>query len=98
MAELVTASNLELAALDKRVGSNPVPGIQIRPLQLCNRLLLSSIMSQADTALMPRPGNKIHIPLTERHAVQLLGKVKATADMPRPGATGKKASPSTKRN
>ncbi len=29
VAELVDASNLELAALDKRAGSNPVPGIQV---------------------------------------------------------------------
>lgn len=37
------------------------------------------------------PGNKIHIPLSEREAVQLLGKVKPTADMPRPGASPTKA-------
>jgi hypothetical protein len=36
------------------------------------------------------PGNKIHIPLSEREAIRLLGKVKPTADMPRPGASGKK--------
>jgi hypothetical protein len=39
-----------------------------------------------DTVGMPHPGNKIHIPLSEREAVRLLGKVKPTADMPRPGA------------
>jgi hypothetical protein len=37
---------------------------------------------------MPHPGNKIHIPLSERQAVTLLGKVKPT---PRPGAAKKKA-------
>jgi hypothetical protein len=39
---------------------------------------------------MPHPGNKIHIPLPEREAVRLLGKVKPTADMPRPGAQATK--------
>jgi hypothetical protein len=42
-----------------------------------------------DTIHVPHPGNKIHIPLTEREAVRLLGKVKPTADMPRPGASKK---------
>jgi hypothetical protein len=41
-------------------------------------------------ATMPHPGNKIHIPLSEREAVRLLGKVKPTAEMPRPGAQAKK--------
>jgi hypothetical protein len=40
----------------------------------------------SDTGGVPHPGNKIHIPLTEHEAVRLLGKVKPTADMPRPGA------------
>ena len=40
---------------------------------------------------MPHPGNKIHIPLSEREAVRLLGKVKPTAEMPRPGASPAKA-------
>ncbi len=53
-------------------------------------------MRKADTGLMPRPGNKIHIPLPEDEALRLLGKVKPTADMPRPGATGKKAMPPSK--
>jgi len=49
---------------------------------------------------VPHPGNKIHIPLSEREAVRLLGKVKPTADMPRPGAskvksTAKKAKKKT---
>lgn len=41
---------------------------------------------------MPRPGDKIHIPLPEDEAIRLFGKVKPTKDMPRPGAnpTGKK--------
>ncbi|MBV8807993.1 MAG: hypothetical protein JO033_04915 [Acidobacteriaceae bacterium] len=48
---------------------------------------------------VPHPGDKIHIPLTEREAVRLLGKVKPTIDMPRPGATGKpKRAPRKKRN
>ncbi len=39
---------------------------------------------------VPRPGDKIHIPLPEDEALRLLGKVKPTKDMPRPGSTGKK--------
>jgi hypothetical protein len=35
--------------------------------------------------------HNIRIPLTEREAVTLLGRVKPTADMPRPGASPKKA-------
>lgn len=41
---------------------------------------------------VPRPGDKIHIPLPEDEALRLLGKVKPTKDMPRPGATKRKAS------
>jgi hypothetical protein len=44
----------------------------------------------SNTKGVPHPGNKIHIPLSEREAVRLLGKVKPTADMPRPGASAKK--------
>jgi len=33
--------------------------------------------------LMPKPGNKLHIPLPEKEALSLLLKVKPTADMPR---------------
>jgi len=44
---------------------------------------------------MPRPGDKIKIPLSAREAVRLLGKVKPTADMPRPGAS--KAKPKAKK-
>lgn len=40
---------------------------------------------------MPKPGDTIHIPLTEDRAVALLGRVKPTADMPRPGAHPTKA-------
>jgi hypothetical protein len=41
---------------------------------------------------MPRPGDKIHIPLPEEEALRLALQVKPTKDMPRPGAnpTGKK--------
>jgi hypothetical protein len=47
-------------------------------------------MKKSDDNLgVPHPGNKIHIPLSEREAVRLLGKVKPTADMPRPGASNK---------
>jgi hypothetical protein len=35
---------------------------------------------------MPKQGDTIHIPLGEDRAVGLLGKVKPTKDMPRPGA------------
>lgn len=38
---------------------------------------------------MPRPGDKIHIPLPPDDAVIAFMRVKPTADMPRPGATGK---------
>ena len=34
---------------------------------------------------MPKPGNKIHIPLPEKEALSLLLKVKPTAEMPRHG-------------
>lgn len=43
---------------------------------------------------MSKPGDNIRIPLTERQAVRLLGRVKPTAEMPRPGAA--KASPKKK--
>jgi hypothetical protein len=32
---------------------------------------------------MPKPGNKIHIPLPEKQALELLMKVKPTGEMPR---------------
>lgn len=35
---------------------------------------------------MPKNGNKLRISLTEKQALDLLLKVKPTADMPRPGA------------
>jgi hypothetical protein len=34
---------------------------------------------------MPKPGNKIRIPLPEKKALELLLKVKPTAEMPRQG-------------
>lgn len=40
---------------------------------------------------MPKPGNKIRIPLPEKEALPLLLKVKPTADMPRQGAHPPKA-------
>jgi hypothetical protein len=42
--------------------------------------------------IMPKPGDKIHIPISERDALAGLLAVKPTAEMPRPGAnpTGKK--------
>jgi len=40
---------------------------------------------------MPKPGDTIRIPLSEDRAVALLGKVKPTADMPRPGTHPTKA-------
>jgi len=41
---------------------------------------------------MAKPGNRVHIPLSEGEAVTLLGRVKPSADMPRQGAhpTGRK--------
>jgi hypothetical protein len=39
---------------------------------------------------MPKPGDNIHIPLSEREALAGLLKVKPTAEMPRPGANQKK--------
>ena len=38
-----------------------------------------------------RPDKLLHIPLSEREAVSLLGRVKPTADMPRQGAHPTKA-------
>jgi hypothetical protein len=46
---------------------------------------------------MPRPGDKIHIPLPEEEALRLALQVKPTKDMPRPGASGKKAATKPKR-
>ena len=40
---------------------------------------------------MPHPGNKIHIPLPEREADRLPGKVKPAADMPGQGPSPTKA-------
>lgn len=39
---------------------------------------------------MTKPRENIHIPLPEAEALRLAMKVKPTAAMPRPGATGKK--------
>ena len=39
---------------------------------------------------MPKPGNKIRIPLPEKEALSLLLKVKPTADMPRHTQSEKK--------
>lgn len=56
-------------------------------------------MGNRNTEGVPHPGDKIHIPLPEREAVRLLGKVKPAADMPRPGAqpTGTKQKAAKKR-
>jgi hypothetical protein len=40
---------------------------------------------------MPKPGDNIHIPLSEREALAGLLKVKPTEEMPRPGAQAMKA-------
>jgi hypothetical protein len=45
----------------------------------------------SDNRTVPRPGDKIKIPLSEKEAVSLLLRVKPTADMPRPGASKPKA-------
>ena len=42
--------------------------------------------NERDTKGVPRPGNKIRIPLKEDEAVKALLQVKPTKDMPRPGA------------
>lgn len=81
VAELVDAPNLELAALDKRAGSNPAPGIQHN-----HYTSVSRVMKSGDTRGVPRPGDKIHIPLKTDDALRVLLKVKPTKDMPRPGA------------
>ena len=53
---------------------------------------------------MPRPGNRICIPLPERQALDLLLKVKPTADMPprmsgvMPRSAQRKAAPLLRRN
>lgn len=41
--------------------------------------------------------SNIRIPLPENEALRLLGKVKPTAEMPRPGAQATKAKPKRKR-
>ena len=47
---------------------------------------------------MPKPGNKIRIPIPEDEALRLILQVKPTADMPRPGASPvKKPKKGTKR-
>ena len=46
---------------------------------------------------MPKPGNKIRIPLPEDEALRLILQVKPTADMPRPGASPVKPKKSAKR-
>src|SRR6185437_15165105 len=40
---------------------------------------------------VPRPGNNVHIPLSEKDALRALLKVKPTEEMPRPGAANKPA-------
>jgi hypothetical protein len=45
---------------------------------------------------MPKPGNEIRIPLPEKEAVDLLLKVRPTAEMPRPGAQPSKPKRSKK--
>jgi hypothetical protein len=47
---------------------------------------------------MPRTGDNIHIPLKTDEALRLALKVKPTKDMPRPGATGKKAPKQSAKN
>jgi len=42
---------------------------------------------------MPKPGNKIHIPLPEKQALDLLLKVKPTEEMPRHTSNPKKIKP-----
>jgi len=54
-------------------------------------------MSPRHNKNMPRPGDKVHIPLEFDEAVRGLLKVKPTKDMPRPGATGKKAATKPKK-
>lgn len=46
---------------------------------------------------MPKPGGPISIPLSENEAVQLLGRVKPTAEMPRQGAHPTKAAAKPKK-
>ena len=46
---------------------------------------------------VPRKGDAIHIPLSEREAVRLLMQVKPTADMPRQGARKPKKKARAKR-
>jgi len=45
---------------------------------------------------LPKPVTNIHIPLKTNEAIRLLGKVKPTKDMPRPGAQATKAKPKRK--
>jgi hypothetical protein len=47
--------------------------------------------------IVAKPATNIHIPLPTDTAIRLLGKVKPTKDMPRPGAQATKAKPKSKR-
>jgi hypothetical protein len=55
------------------------------------RIHLAVATKLVHTEAVPKPGDSIHIPLSEDRAVALLGKVKPTADMPRPGTHATKA-------
>ena len=46
---------------------------------------------------MPKPGDPVHIPISEDEALRLLLKVKPTAKMPRPGANPTKPKLALKR-
>jgi hypothetical protein len=67
----------------------PAGPFGVRPMRL---LGAAEASAGSWPTIMAKPGNTIHIPLSEGEAVTLLGRVKPTADMPRPGAnpTGKK--------
>jgi hypothetical protein len=84
VAESVDALDLESSGAPL-IRNRPVR-VQIPPAAFS----FHSMSKPSHTEGVPHPGNKIHIPLPEREAVRLLGKVKPTADMPRPGAQGTK--------
>jgi hypothetical protein len=65
----------------------------LQTLYYVNVLIVRAVGSVGDILeSMPKPGDNIRIPLSERDALAGLLAVRPTADMPRPGAnpTGKK--------
>ena len=91
MAESVDALDLE---------SSGAPLIRNRPVRVripSPAFSFHFIRKSRNTEGVPRPGNNVHIPLPFKEAVQLFGKVKPTAEMPRQGAKPTKAKKQVKK-